>query len=248
MTDIQFDIEIPYTTHPRMRKNTGPIYNRFPNTFYTDEKNKQLNLFAEELYAETQESKINQLVQKSCRHLGFPEKSNIKEFALLFEEDVAIIHKGILSAICFCFPSSWIPADKIGLTLSEIHQPVADNSKLILASDKLTKTMSDPVLGSFRRQVWTITTNPGLSNHPKLKTDFVPKTIEDLYFRIETQTTEPLNDSLTSLFFVKVDVLPLQKIWSVYGDKIISSINSMSDAIIKYKNLENIKSVLNKIE
>ena len=64
---------------------------------------------------------------------------------------------------------------------------------------------------------------------------------ENLYFRLETQISTPL-DEFSSLFLVKVDVVPLRDVWD---EIILESINSMSENIIKYKNLSEIKKFLN---
>lgn len=240
-------IDVPYTTNPKMIKNQGPIYNNNPSSLYLEEKIAQLDRFDSQLYAETQESVLNCLVQKSCDFFSLPKKDNIKDFALLFEEDIAILYKGILAAVCFCFPSGWIPSNKIGLALSEIHTPVADSEKLVTASDKIASTISNPELGSFYRQVWTVTSNSLLTNHPDTRSSKIPQSINDLYLRTETQTTAPLGDGFTSLFFVKVNVYPLTDIWPLFGQQIKSSINSMSDAVLKYKHLENIKPLLNRV-
>lgn len=245
---IEVNIQVPYTTRPQMTKNTGDLYNKNPNPVYLAEKRQELNRFGAGLWGHTHEAIVNQLVEKTSRFLGLSQCNNIVDLALNFEEDIAIMNNGILSAICFCFPSSWIPAERVGLSLTEIHAPVGDGSPLVLASDKLARTMADPVLGSFRRQVWTVTTNPKLSNHPQYKLDNEPCGVMDLYFRLETQTTAPLGDGQTSLFFVKVDVVPLSSIWDSYGTQIQQSINSMSDAVLDYKNLRKIRQVLNNVQ
>ena len=167
------DIQVPYTTQPRMQRNTGPLYNRTPDLKYIEQKKIELEKLGQDLYGETYESTTNQLVTKACKHLGLPLKHDIKDLSMLFEEDIAIMYSGKLSAISFCFPSGWIPSQRIGMKLSEIHRPVADSDKLVYASEKLAKTMADPVLGSFKRQVWTVTANKELSNHPVYKSIFV---------------------------------------------------------------------------
>jgi len=245
---IDVNIQVPYTTRPSMVRNTGPLYNHDPHPFYLKSKQEELDRFGAGLWGHTYEARINQLVPRAAEFLGLPKVDSIVDLALNFEEDIAVMHNGILAAICFCFPSGWVPAERIGMTLTEIHGPVADNHHLVLASDKLAKTMADPVLGSFRRQVWTITTNPRLSNHPEYRSDKEPGGIADLYFRLETQTTAPLGDGITSLFFVKVDVVPLSVMWNSQGQAIKNSINSMTDAILDYKNLRRIRSLLNNVQ
>lgn len=245
---LDINIQVPYTTRPHMTRNTGALFNRNPNPVYIQEKTRELNLLGAALWGHTYEAKTNQLVERAAEFLGKPKVHSIVDLALNFEEDLAIMHNGILSAICFCFPSSWVPADRVGLTLSEIHRPVADNHNLVLASDKLAKTMADPVLGSFKRQVWTITTNSKLSNYPHHLPTVEPRGVMDLYFRLETQTTAPLGDGYTSLFFVKIDVVPLSSIWESHGSQIKASVNSMSEAVLEYKNLKKIKPILNYIQ
>lgn len=239
---MNIDIKIPYTTKPSMVKNYGPISTRITD-FYYKEKLNQLDKFANDLWAISYEANQNHLIYKVSKHLGLPEKDNIVDLALCFNEDLAIMYDGILAAICFCFPSSWIPADRIGMHLSDIHRPVADNHNLVKYSDKLAKTMADPTLGSFKRQVWTLTTSSELSAHPKIPKPEI-SSFDKLYFRMETQTTEPLGDGRTSLFFVRVEVFPLTDIWNQYGAVIKDSINSMSNAILDYKNLQEIKALI----
>ena len=142
-----------------------------------------------------------------------------------------------IEAICFCFPSGWIPGRELKADLSKLHQPVADNDLLLKSSKKLSQHMNKQTI---RRWVWNVTTIPGLSNHPSedkpLLNDF-----ENLYFRLETQISTPL-DEFSSLFLVKVDVVSLRDVWD---EIILESINSMSENVIKYKNLSEIKKFLN---
>lgn len=239
------DIQVPYTTWPRMQRNTGPIFNSRPSQQYKTEKLKQLDLYGDDLWAEDSRSDIHIIINQAAKFCGLNNKDNIVDLALSLEEDIAILDRGKLIAICFCFPSSWIPRERIGLSLTDIHVPVADSEKLVKASTKLAATMADPVLGSFKRSVWTVTNNPSLTNHPKNKLNTIPQSIDELYFRTETQTTAPLGNGSTSLFFVKVDVVPLTQVWNQYGIKIVDSINSMSENILEYKNLNHIKKLLN---
>ena len=241
-------IKIPYTTQPSMSRNLGGIFNLDPDPKIIEEKRRELEKYKEDLHFVTHESTINRLIPRAAKLCGKRETNDIVEFALNFEEDVAILHRGILAAICFCFPSSWIPSSRIGVNLGDIHRVVADGSRLVQMSDRLSKIMSTESLGSFRRTVWTVTANPNRSNHPSNKSLQEPSSINDLYFRLETQTTQSLEDGTSSLFFVNVSVQPLAEVWEENRDKIKDSINSMSDSILKYKNLEQIKTLLNNIE
>jgi len=239
---MNIDIKIPYTTKPSMVKNTGLPFIKNPSYEVINQKKYELELLKTDLYGQNINSK--ELIKTASKLCGKNETDDIKEFALYFEEDIAILNNGVLDAICFCFPSSWIPGKQIGKTLEQLHHPVADGEKLRLASSKIAKTISDPVLGPFKRSVWTITNTNNLSNHPLRKNKQIPENIKDLYFRLETQTTQPLLNGNSCIFFVKIDVVPLIEIWDEYKDKIIDSINSMSPEILKYKNLEIIKNII----
>ena len=240
---MNIDFKIPYSTRPHMIKNLGPVFNNKPDPTYLIEKLSELNRFDADLYGSTDKKLEILLIKEACAHLKIPSADTIVDFALNFEEDVAILHKGLLQSICFCFPSSWVPSSRIGMSLEQIHQPVADNKYLLSASNQIATLIANRQSGSFKRQVWTITNNSQLSNHPENKIQIEPKTLDDLYFRLETQITEPFYID-SCLFFVKVDVIPLNKIWTKYSQQIKDSISSMSESILQYKNLLKIKSII----
>jgi hypothetical protein len=234
---MQIDfVKVPYTTGPNMIKNTGPVFISHPSQEIIKQKKIELEKYGSDLWA--QEPRTEQIVKKAAEYCNV-FTDDIRDLALMLEEDVAVMNKGKLAAICFCFPSGFIPSERSGMLLGDIHKPVADGDQLIKASPGIARVMTEQP--SFRRWVWTVTNNPNLSNHPNEKIDTKSQTIDDLYFRWETQTTSRV-DNNTSLFFVKVDVVPLRTVWN---QRILDSINSMSDAVLTYKNLHNIKRLLN---
>ena len=93
---------------------------------------------------------------------------------------------------------------------------------------------------TIQRWVWNITTINGLSNHPKTPRPLL-NNFNNLYFRVETQISTPLDDE-TSLFLVSVEVVKLEEVWD---EKILKSLNSMSENILEYKQLSKIKDYLN---
>ena len=203
------------------------------------EKQKQVELLGEELLGETQISKKENLIEKFINFCNLDKGLSLNDITTKFEEDFAIMYKGKMEVVSVCFPSGWIPKEKLGKNLSDIHEPVADNEQLLKASDKLTDYMTKQ---SIKRWVWTITTSNQLSNFPNYEKPELTS-FANLFFRVETQTTAPV-DGETSLFFIKVDVLPLAQVWD---KKILDSINSMSENVLKYKGLKQIKELLNKV-
>lgn len=243
---IEFPVRVPYTTAPNMVRNTSTVVNPEPRQDYIRQKHHELNLRGNDLWAELPGASL--LIRQATNQLGLVETSSIVNFALQIEEDVAVMHHGRLVAICFCFPSSWIPHERIGMLLTNIHDPVADGDRLRQMSQRIAKTMADPAQGSFRRHVWTISNSGELSQHPANKSTLVPQGIQDLWFRLETQTTMPLGDGESSVFFVRVETEPLAVIWDNQEKRntLLNSVNSMTDAVLEYKNLHHIKEILNK--
>lgn len=236
---MQIDfIKVPYTTGPNMIRNTGPVFISPPNQEIIKQKKLELQKFGADLWGE--EYRVEHIIKKAAEYCSV-FTDNIIDLSLMLEEDIAVMHKGRLIAICFCFPSGFIPSERVGMLLEDIHKPVADNELLVKASPGIARVMCEQ--HSFKRYVWTITNNSNLSNHPDTKINDIPRNMDDLYFRYETQTTARI-DADTSLFFVKVDVVPLK---TVYSKKILDSINSMSNNVLEYKNLTNIKNLLNSI-
>ena len=234
--NIEF-IKTPYTTSPSMTKNKGEVFNKSPREFYILEKKKELNNWGDSLYGTTEIAKDENLVSKLAKFCGFEETNDINEVALQLEEDVAIIYQGLLASICFCFPSSWVPSERLGLSLERLHGPVADSDQLIKASPKISNVMQKH---SILRWIWTVTTSPSLSNYPDYKRPEL-KGLDSLFLRVETQTTTPLTKD-SSAFFVRVDVTPLREVRS---KKILDSINSMSEEVLEYKSLKEIKNFIN---
>jgi hypothetical protein len=233
---MQIDfVKVPYTTGPSMIRNIGSVFSSKPDKDIIKLKKQELEKFNKDLWA--QQPGLEKVIEKAAQYCNV-YSDQIVDLALRLEEDVAVMHQGKLAAICFCFPSSFIPSQRVGLALSDIHKPVADGAQLVKSSPSIARVMCEQ--SSFRRWVWTITNNSGLSNHPSTKIVELPNTIDELYFRVETQTTAAV-DEHTSLFFVKVDVVPLKEVWC---QQISNSLDSMSDAVLTYKNLHHIKKLL----
>ena len=181
--------------------------------------------------------KENNLLEKLLVFFNFEKTLNIKDLSRRLEEDFALMFNGNMELGSICFPSGWDFSEKLGKNFAFIHEPVADNSKLIASSQKLSEYMCKQTI---QRWVWTVTTSKELSEHPKLTKPGLT-TFENLYFRVETQTSTPI-DKNTSLFLIKVEVFPLRNVWD---PKILDSINSMSESVLNYKGLVEIKDLLN---
>ena len=237
-----FPVKAPYTVSADIVKYNGDAFNRHPDPSYLLQKKRELDAMGNDLAA-TADDAIP-LVQMMGKYCGLNNATDIRTIALACEEDLAILHKGKLVSICFCFPSGFVPAQKLGESFFGLHLPVADGDNLRASSEKVAAIISrDGAL--FRRHVWTVTSLPGLSQHPGYQRP-VAAGIDDLYFRTETQTTVGIAGDCC-LFFVKVDMHPLALVWEDQSKRnlLLESINSMTASTLEYKNLHHIKEILN---
>ena len=238
-----FPVKAPYAVSADIVKYSGDAFNRHPDPSYLLQKKGEMDAIDHDLAA-TDDNAIP-LVNMMGSYCGLNNATDIRTIALSCEEDLAILHKGKLVSICFCFPSGFVPAQKLGESFFGLHLPVADGDNLRASSEKVAAIISrDGAL--FRRHVWTVTSLPGLSQHPAYLRP-VASGIDDLYFRTETQTTVGIAGDCC-LFFVKVDMHPLALVWEDLSKRelLLESINSMTPSTLDYKNLHQVKEILNR--
>jgi hypothetical protein len=185
--------------------------------------------------------------------LAAMQVESAQRLSLALQEDwVLVSPHGRFEAGSVCFPSGWAPSEKFGLTLAEIHAPVADGEALRKASEALARAMLHK--GPFERFVWTLTRSASLSRHPAYPEDQAAESAEALYFRYERQTTLALPLSGRALFLIRVYVQPLEvalcagatasNVSTFRKEKLRllqASLSSMSDAVINYKGLSDIR-------
>ena len=235
LNKVPFEIEVPYTMKPGMRAlgECEPItYQDSLRPFYLSEKQRLCSV----IFGENASKTIQQ------KALNYLQCHTFREATVKYQEDFVVWApniKGDLSAqvISVCFPSGWAPEEKINKTFTEIHEPVADNQMLQQAAPHIAKMLIQK--GPFIRHVWTVTNSEKLSRHPKISQPWSNETVNQMYYRVERQTTLPLGDM--ALFFIRVYVVPLL---TVDVNRIKESIFTMSDAVLQYKNLNYVKEVL----
>lgn len=237
-----FPVKFPYTVAADIVKYNGAVYNVNPEQYYLSQKKIELDGMGNALSATA--NGAEPFVKMMADFCGMENATDIRSIAVQLEEDIAILHRGILVSICFCFPSGFVPAEKLGQSFFGLHLPVADGENLRASSEKVTAIISREN-AIFRRHVWTVTALPGLSQHPEY-TRPEATGIDDLYFRTETQTTVGVKEDCC-LFFVKVDMHPLRLVWDDMEKRklLLDSTNSMAKATLDYKNLHQIKKILN---
>jgi GNAT superfamily N-acetyltransferase len=175
--------------------------------------------------------------------------------ALGLQEDFVILHDepDAMRArfLSVCFPSNWNPAEKRGMDFAAIHAPVADNA-LLQAGGKGIVDMAFRQ-ASMLRHVWLLTANGDLAQHPETRRarweDAIAQAdapgasgrlIDQVFFRVERQTTLPLPALRRGVFFIRVLVCPLGDVLRVRPERaaqLAEALASMSDAVLAYRGM-----------
>jgi dimethylamine monooxygenase subunit A len=162
---------------------------------------------------------------------GVVIEPDAQALAQALQEDFVILHDepGVgfrTHFLSVCFPSNWNPADKLGLDFSAIHAPVADNALLQAGARGIVDMAfrQAPML----RHVWLLTPNGDLAQHPETRRtrwedalvaadapDASGRLLDQVFFRVERQTTLPLPALRRGVFFIRVMVAPLTEVLAV---------------------------------
>lgn len=230
-------IKVPYTTIPRMEKYEGPLICT-PYQHHLKEKQKELLFQGENIWFQSDLAYQHKMVCKVSKLMGFEPEYDIRRLGLRIQEDLVIVHRGRLEAAFVAFPSGWKPGDKQGQTLEQIHKPVADGDVLRKHSNRIAQMMCGD--NRYHRYVWTLTTSNLLSAYPEYKKPDISN-VDNLWLRTEHQITFPIEKGTTSGFLINVMLTPYWLLTDCIKKKIKNSINSMSESVLAYKNLQKIK-------
>jgi hypothetical protein len=187
-------------------------------------------------------------IAEQARHDGADARLLAGEpLELAFEEDLAVLDgdTGTLPWLCVCTPSHWAPQDKLGLSLTAVHAPVADNDRLLAASAQLTRLATGGE--RWERQVWTLSPSDRHDQHPRRQprtpwpdTPDATAFASRCFLRVERQTFFPVGrGTRQAVFTIRVQLAPLTQTVDT-ADKALrlhDSLASMSDAVLRYKGL-----------
>ena len=245
-------IRTPFDMKPVFTQCENPKFNANETDLEIQAQKKiELDNLGPDIWFETDVAKEEKLAERTAATLGlfnqhddyqlFTECNSIKDLGLAIEDDVVIMHRCKLEACFVAFPSSWNAGEKVGKTLNELHEPIADNEALLRASEGIMRAMSSGQ--SFHRYTWGISSLSGYSNHPSYeRPDF--DSLDELTFRVEHERTATVIKDTTAVFLIHVDIYPLKEVLKTDFGLIKESIDSMSDNVLEYKNLNKVKELM----
>jgi hypothetical protein len=155
--------------------------------------------------------------------------------ATQLQDDLAIQimddNKDWLAAAHICFPSGWLPRDKIGKPLQEIHAPIPGMN--LKNSRKLVETMTQ--LGPFERFVWGVKFSSDINGHPNRPQAKFDSKNPAIWIKVERQVTVPFPEHNAGLFILRQFIISEPDI-----DKpaLLKSLLDMSEEERKYKNID----------
>ncbi len=232
-------IRVPFTVGPDLERSTAPLSLGPPNSELRAAKLCELHgALGADLIGATDDAADG--IQLLAAHLGHSEAS-LEEIALSCTEDLALLHRGVLKAIAFAFPSGFRPTAKLGLDFASVHAPVADGDALRAASAGISAAMSRPG-ACFERGVWTLTSLPTLSQHPDYPRP-PARYLDEVYFRTEFQVIQVLVEAWAG-FSVRVSMTPWTELSDEDRARITASLATMSPATRSYKGLHEIAELL----
>lgn len=166
--------------------------------------------------------------------------------SLAFAEDFAIIdgRTAHIPWLAVCLPSHWAPESKVGRHFTEVHAPVADNARLLTASDHLARLVTGHE--RWERFVWTLTRHPRLNAHPAHSAQdpwpahaSADAIAAQTFFRTERQTFIPLPELRQAVFTIHVELRPLtQALPDADQARLLhDALATMSPAVLAYRGL-----------
>lgn len=181
--------------------------------------------------------------------------AEVEALTLGMQEDFVILHDEPLDQdwemrtrfLSVCFPSNWNPSEKINLNFQAIHVPVADNVMLQAGAKGIVDLAFRK--NTMVRHVWLLTPNSDLPSHPlhrpSLWKDAVERAgsgslLDQLYFRVERQTTLPLPELKRGVFFIRVMLAPVTEVLTVAPERaaqLAEALRSMSSNIVEYRGM-----------
>ena len=229
-------------------KSYGPIYTvapgikkieNLPIVEFDDQEERYLrlkkkakeNIFFDELFSLKHDEAICKKFHSILSN-EYPKKdfsfNNFKELGFCLQEDLAVFHRSNkLIALHVSFPSVWVPKEKIGLTFSDVHQPVPGMEAFLKNEDKYVQMMVDAT-SPIIRYVWGEHFGYFLSEEEPLNP-------LDKVMHTERQTFIGIPDSDIGVFLIRKKVILYKDTDEDFKKWYQNQIDSMSDAQKKYK-------------
>ena len=178
-------------------------------------------------------------VERACgRRAEYLEEHPLVAASRLVADDLCVMEQRngewVLTAAVVCAPSRWVLAEKLGQSVSAIHEPVpgyaTDLDQLVTKFfDRLS--VEKPVW----RLNWTVVDSPELFLWPRTS---IPPRPRSWFFRVERQTLRRLARSDAIVFTIRTYVTSLDDLLVAhreYGANLLLALETAPEATLDYK-------------
>lgn len=188
--------------------------------------------------------RLVQNVPESLRRLP-PDAAQCGALAATWEPDFLLLKRmddgdHRLVGGCVCFPSSWSVTEKLGKSVTAIHDVVPTlNAEL---GDRIRRFLGQLKPGSvFERENWGLAAHGEYNAHPdrglpRLAED---TPLENVHLRVEFQAFMALPEDVGLLFLIRLGVYPVVELLKEpdVGRELRRMLESMPEEIAEYKGI-----------
>ncbi|MFV8818088.1 heme-dependent oxidative N-demethylase family protein [Haliea sp. E17] len=169
--------------------------------------------------------------------------------SLLVADDLVLMQERAgqyhLTAASLCSPSHWSLAEKFGLPLRDIHDPIPGFHARL--TPRVERFFSGLRAGPpFVRFNWSLQAGDALAQFPGEESPAAADT--ELYYRVERQSLKRLPESGAIVFTIRVYLHPLEALDAIEGalPALLDTIGSTPDELLHYKGLDRLAPALGK--
>ncbi len=177
-------------------------------------------------------------------------KNLFDALALQLQEDICVMQikdpNATMIAAHLCAPNHWSARDKLNMDMSMLHQHVPNFHEENRQPNQLITGLYNKTQ-AYVRFAWGLNNQANLNQHPNHQQFNTVQADNNLWMRIERQVIWPIPHTNLLLFSIRTyfrDVATLKEKQLI---SLKNAVNSMSDDILKYKNI-NKEDVIRKLK
>jgi hypothetical protein len=181
--------------------------------------------------------------------LGRPQQHPLEWAARCVQEDLCLLERDSsgwrLTAAAVCFPTRWSAAEKIGLGLRAVHEPVPRYDDIADTVDRFFDRLRPGSL--VWRPNWSLVGDDRLRlpvEDRQAPTDLADP-LGELWMRVERQTIRRMVDHRdAALFTIRVHRWPLTEVLADVDVGLADELRTMPSDVAEYKNIDEWRSRL----
>ncbi|MFN3256144.1 MAG: heme-dependent oxidative N-demethylase family protein [Ilumatobacter sp.] len=188
------------------------------------------------------EPESNEIADAVSAHVGSaldPALHPLDAAARLVPDDLVVMVERdgrlVFGGGSVCFPNRWDLRSKLGRTMAEVHDPVADlNEQLQPAIDSFLDRLRPD--RSFWRLGWGL-----IDSHDGFEPPSTGRTVDpasdDVYLRVERETLRRFERTLAVLFTIRTYIIPVARLDRADREAIAAAVGAMDPGVRSYKDL-----------